>query len=331
MKVYLALALLLTGISSADTIRGEMPVGISSSVSPLHGKSGPGLAAAIRKAYGISSLASVKNVTYTLEDPFTGSAVNIRDGRLPDGYVSGEIVPSQWWSEGDGYGDTIACDLNNFIPLTSDVKRLKSDYLPGEVTRASYSDPYWSVGTGILYGITTDFYSPPVAMRGRVARTFLYMAVMYPQDIFTVRGFSMMNPSYPYLQSYGVELFTRWASDYPPSPDEVAWSDYISSLQGGGNPFVANPSLAEYIWGDKDGQIYDDGSAPVPLRSTYNIGEGRVNLISPHIPADAVWLIDGRPASSASYSPAELGAGSHNLEYSSPSTGETGRVMIKIQ
>lgn len=324
--------MLLTGISAPDIVRGEVPVGVSDAPSSdLNGKSGPGLASAIRKAYGISTLSSVKDVTYSLDDPFTGTVVSIEAGQLPAGYVFGEIVPSVWWSEGRGYGDTIAADLNNFIPLTVDVKRLKSDYMPGEVTKPHYSDSYWSVGTGILYGIATDFYAPPEAMRGRLARTFLYMAVMYPQDSFTVRGFSMMNPSYPYLQAYGVDLFTRWASDYPPSPEEVAWSAYVSSLQGGGNPFVTNPGLAEYIWGTKDGEIYDDGSSPLPLRSTYHIGGGRVNLTSPHIPADAVWRIDGRPASSSSYAPGELGIGDHNLEYTSPSTGETGRVMIKIQ
>ena len=324
--------MLLTGISAPGTVRGEVPVGVSDApASSLNGKSGAGLASAIRKAYAITTLSSVKDVTYTLDDPFTGSVVKISGGQLPAGYVPGEIVPSVWWSEGKGYGDTLACDLNNFVPLTADVKRLKSDYLPGEVTKARYSDAYWSVGTGVLYGITTDFYAPPEVMRGRLARTFLYMAVMYPQDIFTARGFSMMNPSYPYLQPYGAELFTRWATDYPPSPEEVAWSDYVSSLQGGENPFVTNPSLAEYIWGEKDGQIYDDGVTPLPLRSTYRIGGGRVNLTSPHVPADAVWRIDGRVATSASYAPEELGVGNHNLEYSSPSTGETGRVMIKIQ
>ena len=68
----------------------------------------------------------------------------------------------------------------------------------------------------------------------------------------------------------------------------------------------------------------------MPLHSTYTMGDDRIYLISPHVPADAVWSIDGTPAMSDSYTPAELGVGEHHLTYTSKSTGSSGRLMIKI-
>ena len=81
---------------------------------------------------------------------------------------------------------------------------------------------------------------------------------------------------------------------------------------------------------DKAGEVYRVGDDPVPLHSTYHLEIDRVYLSSPHIPADAVWKIDGTTVTSKVLEASEIGIGSHDLEYSSESTGETGRMMIKI-
>lgn len=324
----------MAGFFIAVNPHAEMPATVVSDnfAKALSGKSGQGLTDAIRKEFKPVKRVGVSGLTFDIQDHFTGDAVKIVGGNMPEGYVSGEIVPHEWWTyfDLDG-GDEISRDLNNFIPLIADHKSRKGDLLPGVVETPSFSTSLWSVGRGRIYGKETDVYSPPDKMRGRIARTFFYVAVMYPIDIFTPRGYNMMDTEYPYFSVYGKELLVRWDKENPVTTEEVAWEEYVSGVQGGGNPFVRYAGLSDYIWGDKSGEVYSPGDEPVPLHSTYRASEEKVYLISPHIPADAAWKIDGVSVQSTVHGTAELGAGNHHLEYVSESTGETGRLMIRIE
>lgn len=333
MKRLVTLVTALAGIFAAVSPRAEMPATVVSEahINNLSGKSGKGLSDAIRKEFKPQKLNGTDGLTCDLQDHFTGGTVSIINGCFPAGYESGEIVPHKWWTYIDeAGGDDIKKDLNNLIPMTADDIRRKSDLLPGKVDIPEFSSAYWSVGIGRIYGKETDLYSPPEQLRGRVARAFFYAAVMYPADIFTPRGYNMMDTDYPYFSVYGKELLVRWSKEYPVTPEEMEWEARVAAMQGGGNPFVKYAELSEYIWGDKAGEVYRVGDDPVPLHSTYHLEIDRVYLSSPHIPADAVWKIDGTTVTSKVLEASEIGIGSHDLEYSSESTGETGRMMIKI-
>lgn len=333
VKRIIVLAAILTGICVAGNSRAEMPsVSDEGLANHFAGKSGEGLAAAIRKEYRISRMVAWEAVTFSFYDYYTGMDVDIKSGELPIGYVATDLVPSVWWSEVDIYGDTLSRDLNNLVLLTTDAAVRRGELLPAEsLTEVDYDNGLWSVGRGMLYGTLTDLYVPPVASRGRLARAYFYMAVMYPHNIFTAHGYNMMETSYPYLGTYGAELFSRWAEEHPVEPSETEWNDYVAALQGHGNPFVEYPELADYIWGAKAGEAYQSGYDPVPLHSEYTVsGDVPVNLFSPHIPEDAVWRIDGNAANAGSYAPGILGVGEHHLEYSSVFAEETGYVMIKV-
>lgn len=319
---------MLAGISATGLPGAEVP-GAYKGVGPYAGKSGAGLVAAIRREARLSRLVSKDEVTYSFHDPFEGAEVSVVQGRMPAGYEAGEIVPSGWW-EDDDYADTLRRDLNNFIPLTADAAKALATRRPGVLTEVTVAYTHWSVGRAEIYGSMTDLYAPPEAMRGRIARAYFYMAARYHCDVMAAEGYMMMSSEYPYLTRYAVDLLCVWAREQAPDDDEIAWAEYVSGLQGGGNPFVTEPALAEYIWGDKAGEVYAVEGEPVPLHSTYRMDVDRIYLLSPHVPQDAVWMIDGLPAMSDSYNPRDLGLGEHHITYTSASTGSSGKVMIKI-
>ena len=330
MKRSIALSILLAGISVTALTRAEMPDAYSrGDINPYAGKSGDGLLAAIRRTARPSRLVSLEQVSYVFYDPFDDCAVEMSSGHLPSGYLAGTIVPSSWWDD-KSRADSVGRDLHNFIPLTPQAANALAERRPGVLSIVTTDFGRWSIGHAEVYGSLTDLYAPPLELRGRLARTYFYMAAMYHADMLTAEGYMMLRPDYPYLTPYAIGLLREWARDCEPDEAEKDWDDYVARMQGCGNPFVAYPSLADYVWGDKAGEIYAEEGEPVPLHSTYYMDTDRVYLLSPHVPDDARWTIDGTPAMSDSYDPRDLGAGDHHLAYTSASTGRSGRLMIKI-
>ena len=320
---------MLTGISATDTPRAEVPVALSER---LAGKSGEGLAAAIRKECGPSRLINPSCITYTFHDPFTGSEVSLANGSFPSGYVNGTIVPSEWWSNSDLYGDMLCYDLNNYLPQTIEVLHARGDMIPViELDEVKERYDRWSIGLAWRSGSLVDAYAPPEEMRGRLARAFFYMSMMYPAKVYSPVAYMMMSGTYPYLRADAATMLAGWSEQYPPDEDEVRWAQYAAGMQGGCNPFVELPDLYEYIWGDSAGLVYGADGERVPLHSTYSLADGdRIDLYSPHVPDDAEWSIDGERAWNSSYEARDLGTGEHTLTYISPSTREEGRVLIRI-
>lgn len=331
MKRSIALSILLTGITVTGNPGAAMPVAFDGALTnALAGKSGAGLVEAISRECRPAISPDINDVTYTFHDPFSGKKIVMTGGQLPAGYVAGSIVPPGWWSTTDELRDAIEKDLNNFWPMTLACHDAKAMRVPGVVTDVTVAFDSWCAGRGELNGSTVDLYEPPVAMRGRIARTFFYMAAVYHACGLEAEGFMMLSERYPYLTPYAVRLLGQWAREQAPDDAEIAWAQYVGRLQGSVNPFVSNPELADYIWGDKSGQAYGPEGSPVPLHSTYSMKGDRIYLTSPLIPADAKWSINGMPAMADSYDPRDLGAGEHHLAYTSASTGQSGVLMIKV-
>ncbi len=316
------LTFLSFGIFASAVAVAKVPFG-------FNGKSGEALRNAVYECYSPTADISTEQVSMTVFDPFNSQRVDIFNGILPEGYVWGTLVPSEWWNA--SYVHAVESDLYNAFPLTGDVVRHRSDLTPGIVTDVTYSNSYWKSGRGEISGIVTDLYEPPAEFRGELARVYFYMAVMYHQAAWSPRGFMMMTAEpYPGLNRYGVKLLTAWHSAYPVNEGEKMRMAAIESLQGNRNPFVEFPELVDYLWGEKAGEPMVIAGEPVPLRTVYNMSDERIDLYSPHVPEDAVWSIDGIMAHSKRYTPADVGSGKHELRYTSVSTGTKGYVMINI-
>ncbi len=314
--------LLLAGIPASGFPDVEMPVS---------GKRGAGLAEALRSCCYPRRLAGQSGMTFVMTDHFEGCEISIENGALPNGYTASGLVCPDWWKEHDCYGDTVTLDLANYYPASRDVVRYRADYPPGTVTTAIFENTLWRSGIGKIGSTDANVYEPPVELRGRLARTYFYMSVIYPQAIMRTKAYTMFSGSkYPFLTDYALGLLLHWHRDYPPGSDEMELNARMETLQGNVNPFVSNPEFAEYLWGDKAGEVYAEAGHPVPLHSTYSVAD-MVYLTTPSAPADAVWYVNGKKAGYSSVSASALGAGDHDIMYSSASTGAVGYVMIKIE
>ena len=300
---------------------------------PFNGKSGRALQQAVATYARPVRMADRSGLNFTMCDEFSGVQIEVKSGQLPHGYVWSTFVPSAWWSEAtEKYGEAVGNDVYNLLPLTEDVDTRRGDLTPGYVTTPLFDGLLWSVGRSEIYGIETDLYSPPEALRGELARAFFYMSMIYPAGVWTPRGYMVMtSAAYPGLTEYAVQLLLGWHREHAPSAMEEAKNKRGEELQGNRNPFVDYPELAEYLWGTHKGESFIIEGEPQPLRSAYALRTDRVDLCSPEIPADAEWTVDGLAVTSASIPAIDLGAGSHKLEYRVRSTGERGMVMIKIE
>ena len=301
---------------------------------PFNGKKGAALLEAVASSSRPSAVVQRHDLNFGMTDEFTGTAVEIKAGALPDGYEWGCLIPAEWWSNSwEVYGAAVSGDIYNIVPLCGDVRSYRRDLAPVEsVVKPAYSNGLWSAGLTVLYGVETEAYVPPAALRGELARAFMYMAVVYHVATWTERAYMMMDVyAYPGLTDYAIPLLLDWHRANPPSVHEIAKNERGERLQGNRNPFVDYPELAEYLWGiHRDEQFVVDGE-PMPLRGVYTLADARIDLFSSEVPADAAWTVNGIPVSSDFVVPAELGVGTHKFSYSSASTGERGIVMIKVE
>lgn len=317
-------AILLLGTSASTLTVAEVP---------FNGKSGEALLRAVAEASQPVSAVAKSSLTFTMHDEFTGRDINVESGQLPDGYEWDCFVPAVWWSyAGEREVQAAADDIYNLLPLDAATRASRRDLPPAlEVMNPTFWSDLWSAGLTELYGVETEVYQPPSALRGELARAFMYMAVVHPADVWTERAYMMMDGTvYPALSGYAVPLLMGWHREYPPTERENRRNDRGAELQGNRNPFVDYPDLAEYLWGDRKGEKFIVAGEPQPLRGIYTAADVSVDLYSPYVPADAQWSVDGRRVTSASIPISSLASGKHKLTYVSPSTHESGMVMITI-
>lgn len=316
-------AILLLGASASSFSVAEVP---------FNGKSGDALLQAVASSCRPARTADKSQLTFEMTDEFTGRRITVTAGVLPDGYVWSTFVPAVWWSNSSAtYGSFVSDDIFNLLPVTEEVIANRRDLVPGDVATPTFSNKFWSAGRTTLYGVETELYSPPVALRGELARAFFYMATVYHVGLWTPRAYLMMDgKAYPGLTDYAVPLLLEWHRAAAPSAREIEKNRQGETLQGNRNPFADYPDLPEYLWGKHKGEKFIIEGEPQPLRGVYTMADGHVDLYYPEIPSDAVWSVDGIPVSSASVAVRDLGVGLHTLSYHSPSTREKGKLMIRI-
>lgn len=304
------------------------------------GKRGDGLVSALRRECRLKRLCDFTTVYdgTVMTDPYTGTGATVGSSLLSRGLTVGPIVPSQWWTDrtqgaDNRYDDTVARDLHNLALYSSAVFIAAGTYPPGIPQNLTADHGSWRQGTIDFSGINVAVNEPCESQRGRVARAFLYMALMYPQAAMAPEGLMVMTDGGPSLNDYWRSLLLGWHERYPPDASEKECAQLAMSAQGGYNPLILLPDIAGYIWGDKRDEIYGgdaESGSEVPLHGVYSLSE-QVTLASPHVPDDALWSIDGKRVAARTVAATSLGAGDHDLEYVSESTGEHGRVKITIK
>lgn len=219
----------------------------------------------------------------------------------------------------------------------------KGDYPPGLPDKLTYDNNVWAAGTATLAGIETNFYRPPRGYEGDFARILMYMATVYDSELWMGRATAVYaDGDWPLLTAYGRRQLMEWHRTDPVDERELRRDASIADALGRGNPFVSEPALAEYLWGDKTGEKYEDSpdsdpadpdddkpAAPVALKAVYRSGEDtKIDFYSPYVPDDAVWTIDGNAVTAKSIALTDVSAGEHRLCFKSLTL--SGALKIKI-
>lgn len=182
-------------------------------------------------------------------------------------------LPKSWW--GGSQQTPAYTDLNHLYPSDGPANMKKSNYPLGEVdpTGVSYDNGVCLVGRPVKGqgGGSDKVFEPDDEYKGDFARTYFYMATRY-SDLTWKYTYMMQNGTYPTLQGWAIEMLLKWHHDDPVSDKERDRNDEVYRLQYNRNPFIDMPTLADYIWGEKKGQPFEDEELPPA-------GEG--TLISP--------------------------------------------------
>ncbi len=190
-------------------------------------------------------------------------------------------LPKSWWG---GYDETQGyagyTDINHLYPANGDANMAKSNYPLGEVSSASFNNGVTKVGTPRTGqgGGCSSVFEPDDRYKGDFARTYFYMACAY-QDYYWKYTYMMSNNSWKSLNDWSIELLCRWARNDAVSDKEVDRNEAVQLHQNNRNPFIDIPQLFEYIWGNRQGEVFYLSDAGTSTDTTTYTGEPE--LVSP--------------------------------------------------
>ncbi|MDO4512032.1 MAG: endonuclease [Bacteroidales bacterium] len=179
--------------------------------------------------------------------------------------------PKSWWggTEVDAY-----TDLHHLYPSDGDANMAKSNHPLGEVDNANFDNGVTKVGLPVKGqgGGDGTVFEPDDAYKGDFARTYFYMATCY-QDYKWKYTYMVNNSSWKTLNTWAIDLLLKWSRNDPVSDKETDRNDAVYRVQNNRNPFIDHPELIEYIWGDKQDQVFNIGGGDDP--------QGEPTLITP--------------------------------------------------
>lgn len=190
-------------------------------------------------------------------------------------------VPKSWWaSSGENTNTQLYpsyTDLMHLYPSDAEANEAKYYWPLGEVTSTTFDNGVTKVGYPKLGqgGGAGKVFEPDDRYKGDFARTYFYMACTY-QHYNWRHTFMMDNNSWKTLNGWSIELLCRWARADAVSDKETDRNDAVQKYQNNRNPFIDFPELFEYIWGNKQGQVFDISAADDT--TTYT---GEPELIAP--------------------------------------------------
>ncbi|WP_407403292.1 endonuclease [Sodaliphilus sp.] len=182
---------------------------------------------------------------------------NSKPGWSTSGMNREHSLPKSWWG-----GDVIPAytDINHLFPSDDDANMEKSNHPLGEVSTAQFDNGVTKVGPPKAGqgGGASRVFEPDDRYKGDFARTYFYMAACY-QDLKWKYTYMLNNATWLTLNQWSIDLLLKWHRNDPVSDKEKNRNDAVYRAQANRNPFIDNPNLVEYIWGDKQGQVFTEG------------------------------------------------------------------------
>ncbi|MBR4828349.1 MAG: endonuclease [Muribaculaceae bacterium] len=193
-------------------------------------------------------------------------------------------LPKSWWGSSDINTNTTLfpsyTDIMHLYPSDADANMAKYYWPLGEVSNASFDNGVTKVGTPKTGqgGGAPSVFEPDDRYKGDFARTYFYMACTYQH--YTWRHTFMLNNSdWKTLNAWSIEMLCRWARNDAVSDKEVDRNEAVQRCQNNRNPFIDIPQLFEYIWGNRQGQVFYLSEAETSSDTTTYTGDPE--LIAP--------------------------------------------------
>lgn len=180
-----------------------------------------------------------------------------------DCYNREHSTPKSWFAS----ATPMYTDVNHLYPTDGYVNNIRSNYPYGEVNAPIYESMNHSkLGTGDNFGYTGIVFEPIDKYKGDLARTSMYMATRYENEIIAnnwsanssadslfLSPADEPDPAKRKLQIYDawyLKTIFKWSDNDPVSLKEVDRNNavYYQSGQHNRNPFIDHPEYAAMIW-----------------------------------------------------------------------------------
>lgn len=260
--------LLLSFIGLSLSLTAQIPSGYYDSA---EGKSGAALKTALHSIISEQQVLSYSGVRealkYTDEDPNNSRNVLLlyTNWSYPKNNFGGGA--DQWnrehtWAKSQGNFGTSkgpGTDLHHLRPTDVTVNS-KRGHLMFDNGGTFYTDrSRYGGGSGeTLCRFDGDSWEPADRVKGDVARMMFYMAVRYEgsgknSDRVDLELAEYSSPSGKHGRLSTLKV---WHRNDPVNDWEIRRNNRIYEKQRNRNPFIDYPELAEYIWGDKVGEVW---------------------------------------------------------------------------
>ena len=201
-----------------------------------------------------------------------GSASNVGEG-----FNREHSFPKSWFND----GKPMYTDLFHLYPTDIRVNNQRSNYPFGVCgdngTRLYYKEWYGKgkLGKSIYPGYSGTVFEPDDEYKGDFARTYFYMVTCYKNELPSWSGSAQLDYStnkYKAFSTWSINMLMEWTRLDPVSEKETKRNDAVYGIQGNRNPFIDYPELAEYIWGNKQGEAWPGpgGSVTAGITSPVN-------------------------------------------------------------
>ena len=191
-------------------------------------------------------------------------------------YNREHILPQSWW--GNDNTQPMRFDLHNVYPTDYEANSNRSAWPYAEVTGSVDWSNELGSKVGYNYGYSSTVFEPADEYKGDIARIYFYMATCYKDKKFSQGGKGYLMFSWSGSEcSFTTKALTcllKWHRDDPVSQKETDRNDKVAKKQGNRNPFVDDPDLVEYIWGDKKNVVYacqKDGVEELTVSNPANV------------------------------------------------------------
>ncbi len=183
-----------------------------------------------------------------------------------DCYNREHSFPKSWFDD----KSPMVSDAFHIYPTDGKVNGQRSNFPYGECANGETEPANGSVkalgklGTSTFPGYSGKVFEPVDEYKGDFARSYFYMAAAYNSKISTWSSPMLAGNSYPAYSTWAINLLLKWHRQDPVSEKERSRNDAVQKHQNNRNPFIDNPEMAEYIWGDKQGLPWHEGAGNEP-------------------------------------------------------------------